>query len=71
MSNIFISEKETDILDKDELKELLIKGLKNKTKSKKVLEWFDFEFHTIYEAGKFNGIEIIYHSLGGNKRNEK
>jgi len=68
MSNIFVSQKETDIIEKDELKELLLRSLKKRTKSKKVLEWFEVEFHTIYEAGRFNGLETIYHALGGNKK---
>lgn len=54
---------ETDTLNQDELKDLLRAGLKRKTKSKKVLEWFEFEFHTIYEAGRFNGVETVFYGL--------
>jgi len=54
---------ETDTLNQDELKALLMAGLKRQTKDKKVIEWFEFEFHTIWDAGKFNGFETIFNIL--------
>jgi len=58
--NQFISTDSRQIMDIDELKELLRASLIKKTKSQKVLEWFDVEFHTIYEAGRFRGLEDNY-----------
>jgi len=49
-----------DLLEEDELKERLMAGLKKKTKNKAILEWFDMEFHTIYEYGKWKGLEGLY-----------
>ncbi len=58
---------QNDTLEPEDLKQLLRKGLERKTKDKKVLEWFDFEFHTIYEAGKWKGLEDFYFTLRGKK----
>lgn len=58
--NQFISTDSRQIMDIDDLKELLRASLMKKTKSQKVLEWFDVEFHTIYEAGRFRGLEDNY-----------
>lgn len=64
-TNAISAYKVTDTMNQDDLKALLFKGLKKRTKSKKVLDWFDFEFHTIYEAGRFNGVETLYKSIRG------
>ena len=52
-------------MTENELKNVLFKNLSRISKSKKVQEWFDFEFHVIYEAGKWKGLESVYDTLRG------
>lgn len=56
----FVSTDSRQIMEMDDLKELLRASLMKKTSSQKVLEWFDVEFHTMYEAGRFRGLEDNY-----------